>query len=651
MTTHTEMPSDFYDRVSETCRLILARDTENAFATLDKLMREQPNAPEVFYLVGLAAVTMEEYGRALMFIEEAHVLDPDCFEYSDVLANLHVRVGNLTEGVYFAKLSTTLEPHPHVHNLMPSDMKNFFESLENTSIPRHQAFGFVSLHRHQYADAAREFDRQILLTPDDDIAYCYGSRAHQMLGNVDRAVTYAQLATKLGPDKTANHFQAGSLSQAIGASKPALYHFMKVAELDEETPQNIAAIFARSMQLPDADAESLSKIEDALAARLSTADTLPSEASPSRRRKERIHVGYVTNCDWNADTVAILDPILSLHDRDHFNVHIYQQTQGRNAFIQHLNNLADSERRLWELNDEIASIIIAGDEIDILVNMCTPEPDNRASLFAMQPSTIQVGYIGMNFGLKMPGITHVLSDPMSDDAIRTQAGADQDVHQIQPGLWGLKPSNMLPETSVLPAKSNGHLTFGAPCDLSALTPSAVDLLSKVLRDFPESRLVFGAAGKTDSFVSRQISQLFQEKGMEDRVSIWPHNGVGEPWVPDPAFWHNIDIFLVLDALTTPLRAADSLWMGVPVVTLQGSRPLTCTASSILASANMTEWIGKTAQHIDTILTTLTGDLDALVEVRAGLRDKLRRSALFNPVVHVRAMEDLYKSLVAARKSD
>ncbi|MEQ8227207.1 MAG: hypothetical protein RIA64_03910 [Rhodospirillales bacterium] len=640
---------DFYQRVGTTCNMLLARDLENAFDAIDELQHERPDAAEVLYLMGIAAVTMEEYGRGLIFIEEAHNTDPDCFEYSDVLANLHVRVGNLSEGVYFAKLSTTLEPHPHVRNLVPPDMRNFFESLEKTAIPRHRAYGFVSLHRHEYTDAAREFDRQVLLTPEDDTSYRYGSRAHQMLGNFERAITYAQKAVALAPDDMANHFQAGKLSQAIGADEAAMFHYLKVAELDQKSPQDVAAALASAMQLPNGDSEALTSIKSALADRMAEAPSLPPEATASLSRKEKIHIGYVTNSDWSTDTVALLEPFLELHDRSRFNVHIYQQTQGRSAYIKYLNNLADSERRLWELDDEIASIVIAGDEIDVLVNMCAPASDNRASLFAMAPSAIQVGYLGMNFGLGMPGITHVLSDPMTDDLCREQAGPDQKIVQVEPGLWSIKPPNMLPEVTQLPAEKNGYLTLGLACDLAALTKSAIKTLAEILKAFPESRLVFGASGATDTYVSRRIEQLFGEIGLSDRVSVWPHKAVGDPWDSDPGFWSNVDLFLVPDALSAPLRAAEALWMGVPMLTLKGTqRPIACAASSILASANKPEWIYGTTEDLINQISAFASDLGELADLRAELRNQMRRSALFNPLVHVRAMETLFVAMVDSR---
>ncbi|MEP0339072.1 MAG: tetratricopeptide repeat protein [Alphaproteobacteria bacterium] len=652
MTPPTEEASDFYELVGKTCALLLDRKTEEALDALDSLQRKRPDAPEILYLMGIAAATMDEFGRALMLLEEAHNLDPECFEYSEALANLHVRVGNLAEGVYFAKLSTTLEPHPYVRNLIPNDLSNFFTSLENVAIPRHLAFGFVALNRHEYTEAVRELDRHLLLSPDDAQALTMVSRAHEMVGDYESAVRSIQKAVDLAPDDTACHFQAGRLSRAIGAEAPAEFHFTQIADLEKKDIKLVAASLALAQSMSPPDPQVIGKIKAAQEKLVKALPGLPPEADPSRTRKDKIHIGYVCNDVWHLDSVALLEPFLELHDRARFDITIYQQTQGRSAYIQHTNNLAESERRLWELGDEMASIIISGDEIDILVNMCSPAPDNRAELFAVSPAVIQVGYVGMNFGLNMPGITHVLSDPMTETAIRAQLGDDQKTEVVRPGLWSIKTPYLLPEVSPLPAKTAGVLTLGAHCDLSTLTAGAVEVLSETLQSTPGSRLLLGASGRSDAFVRNRVAEIFAKHGVSERVSVWEHKASGDPWLPDANYWHNIDLFLAINGLSQPLRAADALWMGVPVLALKDDTQLnSCTAASILASATRLEWtFDQSANMIDQI-KKFAADVDALAELRAGLRQEVRKTALFNPLLHVREVEEIFTKLIEARDSN
>lgn len=92
MTATSENSPEFYEKIRKACEKLLNRESQEALELIDELQREHPNAPENLFALGLAAVTMGEYGRALMFMEAAHQQDPECFEYAEVLANLHVRV-------------------------------------------------------------------------------------------------------------------------------------------------------------------------------------------------------------------------------------------------------------------------------------------------------------------------------------------------------------------------------------------------------------------------------------------------------------------------------------------------------------------------------------------------------------------------------
>ena len=646
--TKPDDAKDFYDQVSKVCNMLLDRDTGRALDILETLQRQRPGAAEVMYLMGLAAVTMEEYGRGLILIEEAHNRDPDCYEYAEVLANLHVRVGKLTEGVYFAKLSTTLEPHPYVGNLIPSDLSNFFDSLDNASIPRHMATGFAAFHKHEYDVAMREFDRHVLLSPNDPAGLSYCAATHLAVGNIDTAIAQIRKALAIEPESGEIQFRAGQIAARAGAVEAAATHFGKAIELEKDNISRPAAALAIAGTLNGISNETLSKMSADVACRTADAQKLPAEAQPSRDRKDRIHVCYVTNGGWHPDIAAVLDPILELHDRSKFEVFLYQQAYGRSAFIQQLNTAADLERRLWELDDETAAIVISGDEIDILVNMCVPDIDNRASLMVMQPAVIQAGFIGQNFGLHMPGITHVLSDPMTHDAISARMGAGQKVEQVRPGLWGLRPPSMLPEVSKAPAMANGYLTIGAPCELEILDKATVEVMAETLRAVPTAKLLFGAVGARDGFARRQIAELFSGSGVGDRVSIWPDEGLGEKWIPNPDFWQQIDLFLAIGPITAPLRVAEALWMGVPAYTVQGTTPAACAPASILASAAKLDWSFKSGKDLATAVKADADDLAAVDKRREGLRDDMRKTALFNPVIHVRELEQIYLRLVDAR---
>ena len=74
-------------------------------------------------------------GQAMRMVRRAHEIDDECGTYADVLANLYARYGRLTDSLYFAKLSPTLEPHPILGGLLISGLDNYFKALSESEKP------------------------------------------------------------------------------------------------------------------------------------------------------------------------------------------------------------------------------------------------------------------------------------------------------------------------------------------------------------------------------------------------------------------------------------------------------------------------------------------------------------------------------------
>ena len=310
-------------------------------------------------------------------------------------------------------------------------------------------------------------------------------------------------------------------------------------------------------------------------------------------------------------------------------------------------NRADASRYVWNLDDETGAIVIGGDEIDILVDLCSPETDNRAGLLAMHPSSIQVGIAGFG-GAGLPWINHIIGDAAYKTALDDLLCAGQSLHSISPSIWSSSPSQMLPELTPPPATQSGEITFGAICDLSSLSERAVEVLTQLLKATPGSRVLFGATGHLDGYPRRRIGELFAATGVADRIDVFDENRQQDKFSVDHDFWRRIDLLVVPGAAHRPIRLLESLWMGVPVVALNEDAHIGCAAKSVLQAAERAEWVAETVEDLTATVQSISGDIDKLASLRSKLRDSLKSTALFNPRVKVRALETIYQELVEAR---
>src|SRR5207253_404791 len=103
----------------------------------------------------------------------------------------------------------------------------------------------------------------------------------------------------------------------------------------------------------------------------------------------------------------------------------------------------------------------------------------------------------------------------------------------------------------------------------------------------------------------------------------------------------IDVTLDVFPYTGGTTTCESLWMGVPVLTLCGRRPAARGSAGLLASASLDEWVVHSPQQYVARAVEAAQDLDRLAALRAGLRDRLRQT-LCDARRFTRVLEDAYR---------
>jgi predicted O-linked N-acetylglucosamine transferase (SPINDLY family) len=89
---------------------------------------------------------------------------------------------------------------------------------------------------------------------------------------------------------------------------------------------------------------------------------------------------------------------------------------------------------------------------------------------------------------------------------------------------------------------------------------------------------------------------------------------------------------------------DALWMSVPVGTLAGERAVSRLGVSILSNAGFSDLIAETEDDYVNTAVRLSRDLLRLGEMRQGMRDRLKASALMDGAATARGLEDAYRGM-------
>ncbi|HTN93644.1 MAG TPA: glycosyltransferase, partial [Gallionella sp.] len=102
-----------------------------------------------------------------------------------------------------------------------------------------------------------------------------------------------------------------------------------------------------------------------------------------------------------------------------------------------------------------------------------------------------------------------------------------------------------------------------------------------------------------------------------------------------------EVDLILDTFPYPggTTTCEALWMGVPTLTLAGETLLARQGASLLMAAGLEEWVATSEEEYIAKTIAFASDLPRLASLRAGLRERVRNSPLFDAQRFAKNFED------------
>ena len=90
--------------------------------------------------------------------------------------------------------------------------------------------------------------------------------------------------------------------------------------------------------------------------------------------------------------------------------------------------------------------------------------------------------------------------------------------------------------------------------------------------------------------------------------------------------------------------AEGLWMGVPAVTLRGDRFIAHQGESLLHAAGLADWIAQDRDEYVRMAVDFATDQPRLARLRAGLRQQVAASPLFDAARYARHLAAAWRGM-------
>ncbi len=431
---------------------------------------------------------------------------------------------------------------------------------------------------------------------------------------LQEALDLAEIVVHQSPKTHTYRILLGACLSRIGRAEEALVQYKKAIELQPNDLDAYKSLVYTANYLPYEDPKELfdfyRKYSELIEKPLENSRCEHQVPAPFPRK---LRVGYVSGDFCHHPVTTFIEPVLREHDRASFEVFCYYNFARVDSTTERLKTLPLHWRDVTNLSDQALCRLIQTDRIDILVDLSGHTTRNRLPAFALKPAPIQVTMIGCMQTTGLRAIDYRISDAWLDPEGESESLHTESLVRMKTGAVCFMPHSKAPATDPLPCLQGAPFTFGSYNNLAKVTPSVLDLWSRVLRAVPEARMQVVADGE------EPFLRGMEQRGIpRDRFQILRR-------MPEPEYLKSHgSVDLILDTfpfngLTVSMNA---LWMGVPCITLTGNTSASRAGACLLSRVGLEEFVAHTPEQYVKIATHYARNPQVLSQIRTELRGRM-----------------------------
>lgn len=590
-----------------------------AGAAYREILRHQPRHAGALMGLGVIALHRNEAAQALALLEEARTIAPRDPAVLNNLGLALLAAGREQEALAIWRRVLTIQPRS----------ADALVNLGNADARAARIDSAISRYR-----AALGADGGCVSAAANLGGLLVGRRAYS------EAVRWLRHAAKLDPGNADIQVNLGRAYSECGFSREARLAFTHAARL---RPGDAAAASNLLMSLhycDDLGAEEIAEAHRAWA-RTVEADGVCARPTVGAGRPARFRVGMLSG-DFNDHAVMrFLVPLLEGHNRERDELRCYYTGIREDAATARVRQWADAFVPVAALSDQELVALLRGDELDILLDLSGHSAGGRPRVFAQRPAPLQATWLGYLSTTGLGAIDFRLTDAIADPPGLTEHLHAEKLWRLE-ALWCYRPRENCPEPGPSPVLARSWITFGSTNNPAKLSDETLSLWAEVLEAVPGSRLIVHA--HDDLLCRDRISRVLLDRAIApSRVDFFGRENAANYLQR----YSDIDILLDTTPYSGGTTTCDALWMGVPVVTLAGTRPFSRTSACVLHAAGIPEWVAADRAAYVQIAASLATDPAQLANWRRTLRPRIATSRLRDEGAMVAEFSAMLRSVWSA----
>ncbi|GER29047.1 tetratricopeptide repeat protein [Striga asiatica] len=568
----------------------LEGDINQGVAYYKKALYYNWHYADAMYNLGVAYGEMLKFDMAIVFYELAFHFNPHCAEACNNLGVIYKDRDNLDKAVECYQMALSIKP-------------NFSQSLNN--------LGVVYTVQGKMDAAASMIEKAIVANPTYAEAYNNLGVLYRDAGNISLAVEAYEQCLKIDPDsRNAGQNRLLALNYIYEGADDKLY----------ETHRDWGRRFLR------------------LFPQYNSWDNVKDPERP-------LVIAYVSPDYFTHSVSYFIEAPIIYHDYANYKVVVYSAVvkadAKTNRFRDRVLKNGGTWRDIYGIDEKKVASLVREDKIDILVELTGHTANNKLGMMACRPAPVQVTWIGYPNTTGLPTIDYRITDALADPVDTKQKHVEELV-RLPDSFLCYTPSPEAGPVSPAPALANGFVTFGSFNNLAKITPKVLQVWAKILCAVPNSRLIVKCKPFCCDSLRQQFLTTLEKLGLDSlRVDLLPliilnHDHMQAYSLMDIS----LDTFPYAGTTTT----CESLYMGVPCVTMGGSVHAHNVGVSLLKTVGLNNLVAKNEDEYVQMAVQLASDLNALSSLRMRLRDLMLKSPLCDGSKFTRGLESAFRNM-------
>ena len=338
----------------------------------------------------------------------------------------------------------------------------------------------------------------------------------------------------------------------------------------------------------------------------------------------KIKVGIISSKMHSAYAERFLADMIERLDGEKFSFYSYYCGEKDDELTDRYRNFSDKFVKILYHDFVTNAKVIAEDGVHILIDTLGQLSGNSLPVLVLKPAPVQVSSIGYWGSTGLPQVDYVLTqaDSFTDDE---QDSFNEKMLRLSYTYYNV--SRMKGEIKESPVNRNGFITFGCQNRRQKYNPELLNTWAQILTAVPDSRLLLTTNMGEEKAYTDYMHSFFTKQGVAKERVIIEYKTCTDDYFEN---YNRIDIVLDPYPFSGGCSSVDALYMGKPIITLNGFKVVGRITREHLKFVQAEELIANDIEEYKMKAVELSQNLDRITEYNSTFRQRLLNSIIIDP---------------------